>query len=228
MISAIAIDDEPIALNVLKTHAEKIPFLDLKATFVSTTDALAFLQQNKVDFVFLDIRMPDLTGIEFAALIPKQAHIVFTTAYPEYAVKGFDLAATDYLLKPISLSRLLQACTLVNERIMAENKQQGLNSGLFVKDGYNLVKIDPSKITYIEAGDNYLSIYEGEKRTLTRMTLTELLGKLPHDAFQKVHKSYIVAIAKIEKIERNQVLIDGTKIPVSINLRDDLMRKVKQ
>ncbi len=226
MISAIAIDDEPIALDVLKTHAVKIPFLDLKATFLSTTEAMAFLQQHKIDLILLDIRMPDLTGIEFAALVPKPVHIVFTTAYPEYAVKGFDLAATDYLLKPVSLSRLLQACTLVNERIAAEKKQPEAQS-LFVKDGYNLVKIDPSKITYIEAGDNYLSIYEGEKRTLTRMTLAELIAKLPGEAFQKVHKSYIVAIDKIEKIERGQVLVGGAKIPVSVNFRDDLMGKVK-
>ncbi|MEO6980747.1 MAG: LytTR family DNA-binding domain-containing protein [Mucilaginibacter sp.] len=201
MITAIAIDDEPIALDVLKTHAAKIPFLDLKETFLSTTTAMAYLQQHKIDLILLDIRMPDLTGIEFAALVPRPVHIVFTTAYPEYAVKGFDLAATDYLLKPVSLSRLLQACSLVNERMVADKKQPEGQS-LFVKDGYNLVKIDPSKITYIEAGDNYLSIYEGEKRTLTRMTLSELLAKLPPDAFQKVHKSYIVAIDKIEKIER--------------------------
>jgi len=226
MISAIAIDDEPIALDVLKTHAAKIPFLDLKATFLSTTEAMAFLQQHKIDLILLDIRMPDLTGIQFAALVPKPVHIVFTTAYPEYAVKGFDLAATDYLLKPVSLSRLLQACTLVSERIAAEKKQPEAQS-LFVKDGYNLVKIDPSKITYIEAGDNYLSIYEGDKRTLTRMTLTELIAKLPGGAFQKVHKSYIVAIDKIEKIERGQVLVGGAKIPVSVNFRDDLMGKVK-
>ncbi|MCO5948137.1 LytR/AlgR family response regulator transcription factor [Mucilaginibacter flavidus] len=226
MISAIAIDDEPIALDVLKTHAAKISFLDLKATFLSTTEAMAFLQQHKIDLILLDIRMPDLTGIEFASLVPKPVHIVFTTAYPEYAVKGFDLAATDYLLKPVSLSRLLQACTLVNERIVADKKPPEAQS-LFVKDGYNLVKIDPSKITYIEAGDNYLSIYEGEKRTLTRMTLTELIAKLPGEAFQKVHKSYIVAIDKIEKIERGQVLVGGAKIPVSINFRDDLMGKVK-
>jgi len=226
MIRAIAIDDEPIALDVLKTHAAKIPFLNLKATFLSTTEAMAYLQQHKIDLILLDIRMPDLTGIEFAALVPKPVHIVFTTAYPEYAVKGFDLAATDYLLKPVSLSRLLQACTLVNERIIADKKQSEAQS-LFVKDGYNLVKINPSKITYIEAGDNYLSIYEGEKRTLTRMTLTELLAKLPGEAFQKVHKSYIVAIDKIEKIERGQVLVGGAKIPVSVNFRDDLMGKVK-
>jgi len=226
MISAIAVDDEPIALDVLKTHAEKIPFLDLKATFVSTGDALVFLQQNAVDVVFLDIRMPDLTGIEFAALQPKSAHVVFTTAYPEYAVKGFDMAATDYLLKPISLGRLLQACTLVNERIAATAKLPA--GSLFVKDGYDLVKIDPAKITYIEAGDNYLSIYEGEKRTLTRMTLTELLTKLPQDSFQKVHKSYIVALNKIEKIERGQLLVAGVKIPVSASLRDGLMLKLKQ
>lgn len=226
MINAIAIDDEPIALDVLKTHAAKIPFLDLKANFLSTTEAMAYLQQNKIDLILLDIRMPDLTGIEFAALVPKPVHIVFTTAYPEYAVKGFDLAATDYLLKPVSLSRLLQACTLVNERIATDKKQTEAQS-LFVKDGYNLVKIDPLKITYVEAGDNYLSIYEGEKRTLTRMTLTELLAKLPGEAFQKVHKSYIVAIDKIEKIERGQVLVGGVKIPVSVSFRDDLMEKVK-
>jgi len=227
MINAIAVDDEPIALEVLKTHAKKIPFLDLKATFSSTTEALAFLQQNKVELVLLDIRMPDLTGIEFAALIPKPVHFVFTTAYPEYAVKGFDLAATDYLLKPVSLNRLLQACTLVKERLIAENKQPGAGQSLFVKDGYDLVKIDIPNITYIESGDNYLSIYEGEKRTLTRMTLTDLLAKLPSEAFQKVHKSYIVAIGKIEKIERNQLIVGGTKIPVSVNFRDDLMGKVK-
>ena len=226
MISAIAIDDEPIALDVLKTHAGKIPFLDLKETFLSTTAAMAYLQQHKIDLILLDIRMPDLTGIEFAALVPKPVHIVFTTAYPEYAVKGFDLAATDYLLKPVSLSRLLQACTLVNERMVADKKQPEAQS-LFVKDGYNLVKIDPSKITYIEAGDNYLSIYEGEKRTLTRMTLSELLAKLPPDTFQKVHKSYIVAIDKIEKIERGQVLVGGVKVPVSVNFRDELIGKVK-
>lgn len=226
MINAIAIDDEPIALEVLKTHAEKVSFVDLKATFVSPSEALAYLQQYPVDLIFLDIRMPDVTGIEFASLLPKPVHVVFTTAYPEYAVKGFDLAVTDYLLKPISFSRLLQACTLVNERVAAENKPSA--TGLFVKDGYDLVKIEPAKITYIEAGDNYLSIYEGSKRTLTRMTMADLLTKLPANEFQRVHKSYIVAVHKIEKIERNQLLIGGVKIPVSVTLRYDLMKKLKQ
>lgn len=226
MISAIAIDDEPIALDVIKTHAANIPFLDLKATFLSATEALSWLQKNKTDLVFLDIRMPDLTGIEFASLISKTVHVVFTTAYPEYAVNGFDLAATDYFLKPVSLSRLLQACTLVNERIQAGNNQSESNQSLFVKDGYNLVKITVPDITYIEAGDNYLSIYEGEKRTLTRMTLTEILDKLPPGDFQKIHKSYIVSLSKIEKIERSQVVIGNVKIPVSVSSRDELMQKV--
>jgi DNA-binding LytR/AlgR family response regulator len=226
MITAIAIDDEPIALDVIKTHAANIPFMELKATFLSATEALGWLQKNKVDLVFLDIRMPDLTGIEFASLIPKTVYVVFTTAYPEYAVKGFDLAAADYLLKPVSLSRLLQACTLVQERIANKSQQPESTQSLFVKDGYNLVKINIPDITYIEAGDNYLSIYEGKKHTLTRMTLSEMLEKLPVGAFQKVHKSYIVAIHKIEKIERAHLLIDGAKIPVSVNLREDLMRKV--
>lgn len=226
MISAIAIDDEPIALDVIKTHAASIPFVDLKATFLSATEALGWLQKNRADLVLLDIRMPDLTGIEFASLIPKTVHVVFTTAYPEYAAKGFDLAATDYLLKPVSLSRMLQACTLVKERISAGKSQFESSQSLFVKDGYNLVKINLPEINYIEAGDNYLSIYEGEKRTLTRMTLTEMLDKLPAATFQKVHKSYIVAVNKIDKIERSHLLIGNVKIPVPVNLKDALMRKV--
>ena len=226
MISAIAIDDEPIALDIIKTHAANIPFIDLKATFLSATDALAWIQKNETDVVFLDIRMPDLTGIEFASLISKPAHIIFTTAYPEYAVKGFDLAATDYLLKPVSLSRMLQACTLVKERIPAGKPQLGSSQSLFVKDGYDLVKINIPDISYVEAGDNYLSIYEGSKRTLTRMTLTEMLDKLPAATFQKVHKSYIVAVTKIDKIERSHLLIGNVRVPVSVNFKDALMRKV--
>ncbi|MEN0054025.1 MAG: LytTR family DNA-binding domain-containing protein [Mucilaginibacter sp.] len=228
MIRAIAIDDEPIALDVIRLHAIKIPFLDLKATFVSTTEALKYLQVNEVDLVFLDIRMPDLTGIELATLLPKTLHVIFTTAYAEYAVKGFDLAAADYLLKPINLSRLLQGCILVKERMLKDSAAKKQEAHLFVKEGYDLVKIDLNQITYIEAGDNYLSIYQGHKRTLTRMTLTEISNRLSPDAFQRIHKSYIIALKFIEKIERSQLIVDGVKVPLSAAYKDDLLFKLKQ
>ena len=227
MIKAIAIDDEPIALDVIRQHAVKIPFLELNATFLSTTEALSYLQANKVNLIFLDIMMPDLTGIEFASLLPRDVQIVFTTAFSEYAVKGFDLAAADYLLKPISLSRLLQACSLVNERMLKGVGSKDHSPNLFVKEGYDLVKIDPQNISHIEAGDNYLTIYHGEKRTLTRMTLTEISNKLNPDNFQRVHKSHIVAVHFIEKIEKWQVLVNGIKIPLSANYKDELMLKIK-
>ncbi len=228
MITAIAIDDEPIALDIIRIHASKIPFLDLKATFVSTMEALAYLQVNEANLIFLDIRMPDLTGLEFAVLLPKNIYVVFTTAYAEFAVKGFELAAADYLLKPISLSRLLQACTLVKDRMIKKGQGKAPGPFLFVKEGYDLVKIDPHKITYIEAGDNYLSIYQGEKRTLTRMTLAEINSKLDPDTFQRIHKSYIVAINCIEKIERGQLMVGGLKLPLSISYRSDLMQKLNR
>jgi len=227
MITAIAVDDEPIALEILKLHAAKIPFLDLQAVFVNTTKALGFIRNCKIDLVFLDIRMPDLSGFEFASAIPENIHIVFTTAHPEHAVEGFNIAATDFLLKPISLARLLQACDLVSRRISLERDKFNKQS-FFVKDGYKLVKIDMDKITYIEADDNYLSIYEGEKRTLTRMTLTEILNKLPAYNFQRVHKSFVISLAKVDRIEGNHLLINNKKVPVSVNYKDQLMLSIGQ
>ena len=226
MINAIAIDDEPIALDVLKAHAAKIPFVNLLAVFTSATEALAHLQTQPVDLVFLDIQMPDITGIDFAALLPPTTQVVFTTAYQQYAVQGFEIAATDYLLKPINFARLTQACNRVSKKIAGMDIQYGAANILFVKDGYNLVKINVDKITYIKAADNYLSIYEGEKRTLARMTFAELLQKLPAAQFLRIHKSYVVALAKIEKVERSGLLVNGMKIPVSGKFRDDLMKRL--
>lgn len=226
MINAIAIDDEPIALDIIRTHASKVAFISLKQTFTSASEALAYIQAEPVQLVFLDINMPDISGLELAGLLGPQVHIIFTTAHMEYAVKGFDLAITDFLLKPINYSRFLQACVLAQKRIGTEAGRPGKpTDGLFVKDGYNWVKINFNDLLYIKAEDNYSSLFEKDKRTLTRMTLQELLQKLP-EVFVRVHKSYLVNTGAIEKMESHQLTIGGNKIPVSKSYREELKSKV--
>ncbi len=149
--------------------------------------------------------------------------IVFTTAYAEHALKGFELEATDYLLKPIDLERFYKACKVAETRLSAGTaKEQTKASNLFIKDGYNWVKIDLENLLYAEANDNYINIYEADKRTMTRMTLQKLLLKLPEDEFIQVHKSYIVARSKIEKIHSDHLMINGVKIPVSATFKKAL------
>ena len=224
MINAIAVDDEPVALDIIKTHAEKVPFINLKGTFLSAMDALAYIKKEPVDLVFLDISMPDISGLEFAEMVKHQTQVIFTTAYPEHALKGFELAATDYLLKPINFARFLQACQLAEGRVKPSAPNQTERESLFVKDGHNWIQIKFNEILYIQGEDNYVSIFEKDKRTLTRITLTELQGKLPNDQFLRVHKSYIVAISKIEKAETHQLTINNFKIPVSKVYRNVLLK----
>lgn len=228
ILNCIAIDDEPLALSIIRAHCEKIPFLNLKSAFSSGTEALAYLQTEQVDLIFLDINMPDLSGIEFARMLGTKTKIIFTTAYPEYAVQGFELAATDYLLKPIGFARFLQACTRVLDQSGTRNagNQAASDNYLFVKDGYNLVRINLDELLYIEADDNYLTFQEPQRRTVTRMTLSEATDKLSGKPFMRVHKSFIVALSKIEKVERHRVALAGTEIPVSANYMQELLQKL--
>jgi two-component system LytT family response regulator len=228
-LNCIALDDEPIALKIIKGHAEKVPFLSLNAMFESATEAMAFVQSQKVDLIFLDINMPDLSGIEFAKMVGTRAKFIFTTAYPDYAVQGFALAASDYLLKPINYARFLQACARVQEqhRLIKPDGYSNADNYLFVKDGYDLVRIKLGELLYIEADDNYLTFFEQKRRTVTRMTLSEAAEKLGNQPFLRVHKSFIVALPKVEKLERNQLFIAGAAIPVSANYRQALVQSLK-
>ncbi|WP_316817249.1 LytTR family DNA-binding domain-containing protein [Pedobacter nyackensis] len=227
MIKVITVDDEPVAHDIIRAHAEKIPFISLDATFLSATDALLYIKNNRVDLVFLDIAMPDLSGIEFASMLNLENQVVFTTAYPEYALKGFELAATDYLLKPINFTRFLKACQLAERRFQAhEVKKRQEEDALFVKDGHDWVQIKFSNLVYAKAEDNYVDLHETDKHTLTRITLTELQTKLPADQFLRVHKSFIISRQKIERIEKHQVIVAGKKIPLSKLYRDQLMQNL--
>lgn len=233
MLRCIAIDDEPIALDIISAHARKVPFLDLKQTFVNAIEALAFLRTEKIDLIFLDINMPDLTGIDFAEVVnnsPDKPLIVFTTAYPEYALQGFELSALDYLLKPIGFGRFMQACNKAYERKQASaGKTDGAERSpyVFVKDGYDWVRVNLEELLYVESEGNYLTFQETNKKTLTRMTIGEAVELLPPTAFMRVHKSYLVSLDRIEKIERHQLTIGKVQVPLSGSYRDELLERVK-
>ncbi|AXE19116.1 DNA-binding response regulator [Runella rosea] len=210
---AIALDDEPAALEILRRHAEKVPFISLTHTFVSTAEALAFLSRNAVDVLFLDVQMPDMLGTDFARLLNNsKTHIIFVTAYPDYAVEGFALHALDYLLKPVEFGRFLQAC---NRALGQYSKKTGESSGIFVKDGYDWVRVNLDEILYIQSDTNLLFIHERTRKVTTRMTLNEMLAQLPPDRFLRIHKSYLVALNAIQKMERHQVTVGNVTIPLA-------------
>jgi two-component system, LytTR family, response regulator len=215
-LTAIAIDDEPQALEVIRHHAAKVAFLDLKATFTDAFEAITYLQANRVDLIFLDIKMPDISGIEVINCLPgrgtaKVPMVVFTTAYSDYAVQGFELDAIDYLLKPFSLARFLKACTkaLDIHTLRAEETPY-----IFIKTGYEEEKVWLDDILYLEADGNYLSFVLTNRRLLSRQTMADALQMLPPTQFVRVHRSYAVAIQKINKMARQEITVSGHSIPI--------------
>ena len=214
MIHAIAIDDEPLALEVLAGHARQLDFLLLDKTFTNAAEGIDHLQKNKTDVLFLDIKMPDKNGLDIAAQLSKTLHIIFTTAYAEYAVNGFELNATDYLLKPISLTRFVQACNKVKERLVHGTEEKEL----FFKDSGTWHKVLPKQLLYIESQGNYLKIVTKDRNFLIRQTLYELEQNLP-DYFVKTHKSFIINTRKIDRMELHQLTIGFSNIPVSEHYR---------
>ena len=224
MLKTIVIDDEPAAIEILERHAHKVPFIDLKKSFYSTMEALIYIHAEPIDLIFLDIQMPDMLGTEFAKLIQaKPIQVIFTTAFSEYAVEGFNLQALDFLIKPIEFSRFLQACNRAYERT---STLKGEQSSIFVKDGYDWIRINLDEILYIQSDTNLLFIYEKNRKISTRMTIKEMMDILPKDKFMRVHKSYIVALKNIQKLERHQLTIDGILIPLAATYREDLEEKL--
>jgi DNA-binding LytR/AlgR family response regulator len=213
-MKAIAIDDEPIALEIIQSHASRVPFIELKEVFTSALDAMEYLQKEPVDLLFLDIKMPDISGIEFYTSLNRRPLVIFTTAYSEHAATGFELDAVDYLLKPFSFARFLKGCNKAQELFRSRNNTTPADH-LFLKTGYEQVKVLFEDIVYLEAAGNYVNFVLKDKQILSRYTFLEALGLLPGNQFVRVHRSFVVAINKIEKLERHQVTIVGKKIPVS-------------
>jgi len=221
MLQAIAIDDEPLALEVIKSHASKVSFLSLDQTFTNAFTALDYLQNNTVDLIFLDIKMPDISGMEFATLPATKPMIIFTTAYSEHAVKSFELDAIDYLLKPFSLARFTKACTKANELWMLKNHKGNEKKSIFLKTGYEQVKVVLDDILFLEASGNYVTFQTLDSKIMTRMTFQEAEKLLP-DHFCRIHRSFIVHREKIDKVERHQVTLGKHTVPIGSSYAENL------
>jgi len=214
MLTAIAIDDEPLALEVVRSHADKVPFVDLKASFADAFKAMAYLQQEPIDLLFLDIKMPDISGMELMRCLNKKPMVIFTTAYSEHAVESFELDAVDYLLKPFSLARFTKACNKANELFLLRENANDKKNYIFLKTGYEQVRVNFDEICYLEATGNYVNFVLTDKTVLSRMTITEAESLLPADKFIRIHRSFIAAKSKTDKIERHQISVAGSVLPV--------------
>ncbi len=219
MIRAIAIDDESFALEVIKSHASRVPFLELHATFTNAISGLEYLKDQPVDLVFLDINMPDISGIDLASLLPKETLVVFTTAYSDYAVKGFELDALDYLLKPFNLSRFLKACQKAQEWIDLRPKNEPLF--LFVKTSEGQIRVDFSDLLYCEAQGNYVTFQLEKEKIISRMTLAETEKQLP-SYFIRTHRSFLANRNHISRVERHQLWLKGFQVPISSSYSDQV------
>ena len=225
MIKAIAIDDESFALEVIKSHASRVPFLELQATFTNAISGLEYLKNNSVDLVFLDINMPDISGIDLATLLPKETLVVFTTAYSDYAVKGFELDALDYLLKPFPLSRFLKACQKAQEYL--DLRPSNEPAFVFVKTSEGLVKVEFGGLLFCEAQGNYVTFQLVDQKVQSRMTLAEAERLLPN-FFIRTHRSFLANKNLVQKAERHQLQLGKFLVPISSSYLDEVFEKIKE
>lgn len=227
-LKAIAIDDEPVALDVIKSLAAKISFVDVVAFFTNAFDAITFLQQEKIDLIFLDIKMPDISGIDFLKSITNPPMIIFTTAYSEHAVQSFELNAIDYLLKPFSQSRFLKACNKAFEQFeLRKNNSISSPGYIFIKSGYEQIRVELDDILYAESNGNYMQLVLKRTKLLSRLTMAETEALLPALDFMRIHRSYIVAKRYISKIERNSIWINETELPVGASYINEIEKFIK-
>jgi len=230
MINCIAIDDEPLALKQISTYIEKTPFLNLLKSCESALEAISFLQENEVDLMFVDINMPDLSGMDFVKSLNNPPKVIFTTAYSEYALEGFRVDAIDYLLKPIGYSDFLKAAEKAKQRIKpkaTENIQvESSEKFLFIKSEYKILRINLFDIKYIESMREYLRIHiENQKPVMALMSMKKMEKFLPDDQFMRVHRSYIVQLNKITTVERNRIVFDKeVYIPVSEQYKEKFQK----
>ncbi|UJP63914.1 LytR/AlgR family response regulator transcription factor [Mongoliitalea daihaiensis] len=227
MLKAIAIDDEVLALEVIKSHASKTPTLDLQHTFTNPLEGLEYLRAHPIDVLFLDIKMPDLNGLELKVLLPKDLLVIFTTAYSEHAVKGFELDALDYLLKPFSLSRFLKACDKAMEIYSLKNPNKSNPEYVFIKSGNEEVRVIFSELLYCEARGNYVHFELSSGGFLSRMTFKEAEALLPSD-FVKSHRSFVVNTTHVGKVEKQQVLVQGKIVPIGSNFQESFLAALKR
>jgi DNA-binding LytR/AlgR family response regulator len=224
IINCIIIEDEPLALKRAEEFTGKVPYLKLMRSFDNGFEAIGFLKEEKVDLIFLDIKMDELTGIQLIESLAVKPFIIITTAYNKYALKGYDLGVTDYLLKPFTFERFMQSV----EKVYAQmnRARQGDRDYLFIKTEYRIEKVQHEDILYIEGMRDYRSVQMTDKRILTPQTFSELEGELPGNQFCRVHKSYLVSINKIISVERNRIKIGDKLIPIGETYRDQFYQSI--
>ncbi len=230
MIRVVAIDDEPLALQLVKGYVEKTPFLELAGAFDNPVEGVAFIGSSDVDIVFLDVQMPDLTGTELARVIGGGPKVIFTTAYEKYALEGFRLDAVDYLLKPFSYAEFLKAAQKAEKLIDLERRGlpelEVTTDFLFIKSDSKIRRIDFSGIQYIEGLKDYVKIFlTGEKKPLLSLsTMKALEARLPADRFMRVHRSYIVSLDTVKVVERNRIVYGDVRIPVTDQYKENFQK----
>jgi len=235
-INCIAIDDEPLALDKIREYIKRIGYLNLLESFDNALDALTYLKNHKVDLIFLDIQMDELSGIQMMEALQTKPRVILTTAYDEYAMKGYELDVCDYLLKPISFQRFLQASEKVYE-VLYPAKQADISipepgttpstkGYFFVKNGNITQKINFADILFVEGMKDYLRIWTGKEKVMTLLNFKKMEDALPSDRFIRIHKSYLISIDKIENIERNRVLIAGERLPVGESYKRDFFKTI--
>ncbi len=225
--SCIIIEDEPLALERTKAFVEKVPFLQLNGTYDNALSGLAHLNEHPVDILFLDINMDELSGIELLENTNIESQVIFTTAYPGYALKGYELNVTDYLLKPFNFNRFLQAVNKAQENLQPSNSLSPTSAFIFIKTENRLEKIMIKDILFIEGMRDYRRIHTTAKRIMTLQNFGDLEQLLPVHLVCRVHKSYMVALAKIDSIERSRIRIDKQIIPISDTYRSRFFQLIQ-
>jgi len=227
MIKAIAIDDEPLALQVLEVYCDALSNISLEKTFTNLSNAKKYLNKFPIDVVFLDIEMPNINGIDFYKSLNQDLKVIFTTAYDQYAVEGFNVNATDYLLKPFSQERFAESVSRVEKAKVSETNNVQENTHLAIRADYKLHRIPLENILYIEAMDDYVKVHiQNEKTIVARSTMKGVLEKLPEHLFVRVHKSYIVPIANIKQIDTNEINLDYIHLPIGNSYKKDLEKSL--
>jgi len=245
-LKCIAVDDEPLALDIIEDYVSKVPFLELVKRTENAIEALQLVQAGGIDLVFLDIQMPDLTGIQFLKIANNKASYILTTAYSQYALESYDLNVSDYLLKPIAFDRFYKAVEKVHNQhknnaetivappvvaaapaMPAPPVSQQVQDFIFVKTEHKIQKIELDNILYIEGLKDYISIFTKAERVITLQNMKKMEETLPRSQFIRVHKSYIIALDKIESIERSRITICGKIIPIGDTYRDEFFKKIE-
>jgi two-component system, LytTR family, response regulator len=236
MIRCLVVDDEPLALHILEDYISKMPFLQLVRATTNPIEALQLVQEGKVDLVFLDVQMPELTGIQFLRIANGKAKVILTTAYSQYALEGYELDVIDYLLKPIAFDRFFKAVQKAQAILQPSSKPETkaehapqsdfLSDFIFVKTEYKIQKVYLNDILFIEGLKDYISIFTPAERIITLQNMKKMEDALPEKHFIRVHKSYIVSLNKIDSIERSRIFIKDKIIPVGDTYRDEFFKIV--